>query len=250
MKRTFSLILLLTTFMLVFIGCKATSVNPPVAVTASSGGAAGVPATVQVTLGAASIGNGSTTSVTATVMDGSGAAVAKAAVSFRVISASTGSISPASAFTNASGVATATFTATASNTTATIRASVTSGTTAVNGTAPITIGVPVPVPTNIVVSLGTVTAITNGSTTAVSATVTGASGAISGATVTFTVNPPGSGTFAQSAVTTVGGIAATTFTGVIERYGRYDHRYGGNIEQQRAVDHRFSCPSDAGHHDA
>ena len=208
------LLIIPSVFLLVIAlaGCKGTVITPPTAA-AASGSGTGTASSVQVTLGAASIANGGSTSVTATVLDGSGGPVSGVNVSFSVISSATGSLSPSLVTTNASGVASTTFTATAANTTATIRASVTVGATSINGTAPITIGIPVPVATNVIVSLGSTT-IGNGGSTAVSATVSGASGPISGATVTFTVNPPGAGTFAQSVVTTVGGVAATTFTAV------------------------------------
>ncbi len=199
----------------VLSGCGVDTVSPTPWTAPSS--STGTPTSVQVTLLQSAIANGGSTTVTATVTDAFAQVVPNVSVSFSVISATTGSFSPTPVATNNSGQATTTFTAAAAgnDSTATIRASVLAGTTVISGTAQITIGAPPQVPTSLVLSLGTPTIVNGGSTT-VSATVSGASGLISGATVTFTVSPSGAGTFspAASATTNASGVATVTFTAV------------------------------------
>ena len=172
------------------------------------------PTTVQVSLSSASIANGGTVTATAVVTDATAAVMQNVSVTFSVISATAGTLNPASAITNASGVATSVFTATTPNTTATIRASVAVGSTTISGSAPLTIGTPAQVPASVVVSLSSPSIPTPPGSITVSATVRDASAAaINGASVTFTVSNSSAGNFSSgTASTNASGVATVTFT--------------------------------------
>ncbi len=198
-------------------GCSPSDINSSSSGVPLGGGAAGTPASVRVTFGAATtttIVNGGSTSVSATVRDSLGTAMPNVTVTFTVISAVAGSFSPSSAATDASGVATTTFTAASpagDDSAATIMASVIVGTGTVNGSAQIAIGNPPRVPSSVLVSLGTTT-IGNGGSTTVTATVSDALGVISGANVTFSVSVLGAGSFTAAAPTDALGRTTVTFT--------------------------------------
>ena len=203
-------ILAVISIALVLSGCKVDTVSPPATSTATA-----TPTTVQVSLSTSTIPNSGTTTVTATVLDGSSVVMPNVSVSFTVISSTAGSFNPAPVVTNTSGQAVSVFTAGAAvDATATIRASVTVGTTTISGTAPITIGTPLQVPATVIVSLGTTTNwIANGGNTTVTATVRDASSLpIPGATVTFTSAPAAAGSFTAAALTDVNGQTIVTFT--------------------------------------
>ncbi len=203
-------------FLAIFIGsCSGTDFNGPAAGGGGTPGAPGTstPTTVSVTLSAAAIANGGTSTVTAVVRDASSAVVPNVNVTFSVISAGTGTFTPASAVTNASGVATSVFTAITPNTTATIRASVTVGLGTISNSASITIGAPPQVPTSVVVALSSATTPSTGGSVTVNATVTDAAGGIPGATVTFSVSNAAAGSLsALTAPTNASGVATVTFT--------------------------------------
>ncbi len=191
--------------------CGGTNFNSP------AGGGGGTPGTstptnVQVTLSAAVIANSGTSTVTAVVTDANSLAVQNVSVTFSVISAATGTFSPSTAVTDASGVATSTFTAITPDTTATIRASVATSTTTISGNASIVIGTPPRIPTAVVVSLGSSTIANSTGTTTATATVSDAVGGISGETVTFTVSVPGAVTFSVAAPTDASGQTTVTVT--------------------------------------
>lgn len=210
MKKTFSLINPVVIFLVMALGgCSIDKASPPSATVIG-----GTPSTVQVTLSSATIANSGSATVTATVTDASANVVPNVNVSFSVISATAGSFSPASAVTNASGQATATFTAGAAvDAVATIRAAVTVGASTISGTAQITIGTPPRVPTLVVVSLSPTTIAATGGATTVTATVTDASGWISGVTVSFSASVAGAGSLsAATATTDASGIATVTYT--------------------------------------
>jgi hypothetical protein len=197
-------------------GINSSSAGVPVV---PGGGGAGTPASVLVTFGtftSTAIANSGSTVVTATVRDSLGAAVPNATVSFTVISAVTGSFSPASATTNAAGITTTTFTAASpagDDQAATVLASVIVGSGTINGNASIVIGNPPRVPTSVLVSLGSATNyVNNAGSTTVTATVSDALGLISGATVTFTASVPGAGNFTAAAPTNAFGQTTVTFT--------------------------------------
>ncbi len=214
MKKIVSFVLttVLYSYVLVLSGCGVDTVPPPPP-SSGGGGTVGAPATVQVTLAAATIANGGSTTVTAVVRDASLVVVPNVSVAFSVISAGTGTFSPSTAVTNAFGAATSLFTAVTPDTNATIRASVTVGTGTITGSASIVIGTPPQVPTSIIVTLGSTTIASSGNTT-VSATVRDAVGVvISGVTVTFSVSDVTAGNLASGTVVTNGlGVATDTFT--------------------------------------
>ncbi len=207
-------IILIVLFLAIFLCSCGTNFND------SAGGGttetptpAPTPTTVSVSLSSAAIGSGGNTTVTATVTDASSVVVPNVTVSFSVISLTTGSFSPVSAVTNASGVATSTFTAGASvNALATIQATVAVGTGTISGSASITIGTPPQVPTSIVVTLGSTSILSSGNTT-VSATVRDAAGALmSGVNVTFAVSDATAGSFTAGTASTTAGVAKDIFT--------------------------------------
>ena len=218
MRHTTRIILVVLISAIFLWSCTGTDFNGPAA---GGGGTPGTPSpttptptTVQVSLSAAAIANGGTSTVTAIVTDASSVVMPNVSVTFSVISATAGTLTPSSAVTNASGVATSLFTATTVDTTATLRVSVTVGTSTISGSAPITIGTPAQVPTSIVVTLGSATIASSGNTT-VSATVRDAVGAvISGVNVTFSVSNVASGSFTLggTVATNVSGVATDTFT--------------------------------------
>ena len=98
----------------------------------------GVPASYSVTPASATIADGGTQVVTATVLDASGNPVSGVTVKFNLESGAAGTLSSSSATTNSSGVATVTYTAPASGSaTDTVTASVT-GITSTKNTSSIT----------------------------------------------------------------------------------------------------------------
>lgn len=206
-------------FLAIFLSsCGGTDFNGPAAGGGGTPGTPGTPATptpttAQVSLSSAAIGNGGTSTVTAVVRDASSVLMPNVSVTFSVISAGTGTFTPTTAVTDASGVATSLFTAVTPDVNATIRASVTVGTGTITGSASIAIGTPPQVPTSVIVTLGSTTIASSGSTT-VSATVRDALGlVISGVNVTFSVSNTLTGNFTSGIVPTDGsGVATDTFT--------------------------------------
>ncbi len=218
LSRASRLAIVLSAIVLFAAACKVDTVNLPV----SSGGTGGIgttPASVTVTLGAASISNGGSTTATATVTDSIGRVVPNATVSFSVISSTAGSFSPAAGTTDTNGQLAATFTAAAAgnDSNVTIRASVATGTGTISGSASLTIGTPPVIPTTITVSLSTYTVSSGSGAVTVTATVTGAgSTPVSGATVNFAVSDATAGTFTGgsntvAATTNASGVATATF---------------------------------------
>lgn len=212
MKKRFGLAAaFLAAIALLTSGCGVDEVTPPVTAVIT-----GTPTTVQVVLGAGSIPNSGTTSVTATVTDSSARVVPNVNVSFSVVSASAGSFTPASAVTNASGVATSTFTANAGvDSTAFIRATVTLGTGTITGSASITIGTPPRVPTSVTVALGSSTIDNPGGpadNTTVTATVSDATGPIPNYTVLFSSSVAGAVNFTPAATATTNALGQATVT--------------------------------------
>ena len=206
-KIKFPVISIIICLVLLSMGCGVGKVSAPVSSSTTSS-----VANVNVTLASSSIANGGSTTVTATVSDASANPVPNATVSFSVISSAAGACNPTSAVTDASGVATTTFTAATNDTTATIMATVTVGTSSVSDSATITIGTPARVPTSIIVALGSPTIALLGNTT-VTATVSDASGGISGLSVSFSIGGFTTGSLsATSAVTNASGVATVTFT--------------------------------------
>ncbi len=174
-----------------------------------------VAAKMQVALGAASIANGSSTTVTATVTDSAGLPVSGVNVSFSVISASAGSFAPLTAATNASGVATSQFTAspTGNDSKVTIKAAVTVAGASISGTASLTIGTPPVAATSVTIALSPTSVSATGGAVTVTATVTGASGPAAGAAVQFSASDAAAGTFSNTTATTnASGVATVTFT--------------------------------------
>jgi hypothetical protein len=209
MKRMFLITgMLMVSLMVVLGGCSPDKVAPPAAEVYS-----GTPATVRVSLSSATIASGGAATVTATVTDADASACPKISVTFSVISAASGTLSPVTMVTDSSGVATTQFTAADVNETATIRASVAVGTNTVSDSAVITIGNPVRTPTAVSVSLSPTTLPATGGVATVTATATDSTGPVSGVTVTFSTSNASAGSLsATTATTNTSGIATVTYT--------------------------------------
>lgn len=228
--RNISFRMIILLLALVLGGCKASEITTPPYLAAAG---ASLPSSVSVTFTAVgtttpvitTIPNGGQADVQATVRDGAGNVVSGITVNFSVSGgAANGTLSPASATTNASGVATVTLTAVATNqqVTVTAVATIPSGGT-ISNSGFITVGTISNLPTSVSVvftAVGTttpaITAIPNFGQADVRALVRDASSnPLAGVTVNFSVQGgAATGTLAASAVTNASGIATVTYTAV------------------------------------
>lgn len=189
-------------------------------VTQTSGPVPSVADTVKVTADPSSVPaeTSSTSTVTATVTNTSGAVVSGDVVELTLSAdpaGSCGTVSPTLTTTNASGQATATYTASTTPGACTVTA--TEADTGASGTATVTQSAPAPV---ITVSANPSTLIVSpvlSSSSTVTATVTSGGAPVSGSTVTFTMSGSGlvsgCGTLsATSGTTDASGVVAVTYT--------------------------------------
>lgn len=165
-----------------------------------------VPSSVVVTLGTPTIGNGGSTTVTATVSDALGV-ISGATVTFSVSVLGAGSFT-AAAVTNASGQTTVTFTANPAGNDSNVNITAVAG--AVSNSAPLTIGIPAPpAPTSVSIAINPLS-VNIQSQTIVSVTVLGASGPAFSTSVTLDIMAPGQTLASFTTGTTQSSITVTT----------------------------------------